>query len=74
MSATTISYQTREGDTLDLICHRYYGSTYQKQVEIVMEANRALALADFGPVLPKGLTIILPEITPPTKQVVRLFS
>lgn len=74
MSAAPTLYVTKEGDTLDLICFRYYGSTYGKQVEIVMEANRPLALGDYGPTLPRGLSITLPEITPPTKQVVRLFS
>lgn len=69
-----VYYTTREGDTVDLICHRYYGSTYGKQVEALLEANRALALADYGPVLPKGLTLLMPTVVPPTKQVVRLFS
>lgn len=75
MSATTpIYYVTKEGDTVDLIAFRYYGSTYGGQVEAILEANRSLALADYGPILPRGLTITLPEIVAPTKQVVRLFS
>lgn len=52
-------YRTKENDMLDAICQRYYGKQ-SKAVEIVYEANRGLA--DYGPVLPAGLIIELPEI------------
>lgn len=52
-------YRTKTGDMIDAICHRYYGSQ-SGAVERVYEANRSLA--DYGPVLPSGLVIELPEI------------
>lgn len=69
MSAT---YLTRDGDTLDWICWRHY----QRQsgaVEAVLEANPGLV--DFGPILPAGLTITLPDLPQASTQpVVRLWD
>lgn len=53
------TYTTSEGDTADLIAWNYYGSTSGKQVERLLEANAGLA--DYGPLLPAGLVIKLPE-------------
>jgi phage tail protein X len=55
-----ISYITKDGDVLDLICWKYYGST-NGTVEKVLEANRHLANLD--PVLAAGVKIILPDLT-----------
>lgn len=49
-----------QGDTLDAICWRHYGST-AGVVETVLDANPGLA--DLGPVLPHGTTVQLPDIT-----------
>lgn len=48
-----------QGDTLDLICWRYYGRT-AGVVEQVLEANPGLA--DLGEVLPVGTLINLPAL------------
>lgn len=53
------TYQTRDGDTLDLVCFDHYGKEAVNQsVVAVLEANPGLA--DYGPVLPAGIAIILP--------------
>ncbi len=69
--ATT--YITREGDTVDLIAWKFYGSTANRVVETVLEANRGLA--DHGPTLPAGVSIVLPPLTAPaTAQGVKLWD
>ncbi|KXJ54449.1 MAG: phage tail protein [Neptuniibacter sp. Phe_28] len=62
-----------QGDTIDLICHNYYGTTY-RTVEAVYDANPGLA--DIGPVLPNGQLINLPALTTtqPVEQTVSLWS
>ena len=50
-------YVTTQGDVLDRICARRYGSE-QGAVERVLRANPGLAA--FGPRLPAGLRITLP--------------
>lgn len=74
MSTSPQYYETRQGDTLDQICYSYYGSVYGGQVEAVLEANRALNLGKYSPVLPIGLKILLPVVSAKTQQVARLFS
>lgn len=59
-------YITREGDTLDRIAWKFYGSTANRVVEQVLEANHGLA--DLGPQLPAGRRITLPEIVAPAEQ------
>lgn len=56
MAAT---YNTKQGDVIDDICHRYYGRTVGA-VEAVLEANPGLA--DRGPELTAGLVVTLPEL------------
>ncbi len=46
------------GDVLDAICKKVYGT--EQVVVRVYQANPGLA--DYGPYLPEGLEIILPEI------------
>jgi len=53
-------YRSKEGDTVDLIAWRYYGRQNDLIVERLLEANPGLA--DYGPELPAGLRIALPEI------------
>lgn len=48
----------RQGDTLDLICWRELGTT-AAVVEQAYELNRGLA--ESGPVLPEGATVIMPD-------------
>lgn len=63
MTATT--YITRQGDTVDSICWKHYGTERGGTTEAVLEANRGLAAN--GPILPAGLSITLPELAAPAK-------
>lgn len=56
-----INYTTKDGDVLDAICWKYYGSTVGT-VEKVLETNRHLA--ELGSVFVAGVKIILPDLTP----------
>jgi P2-like prophage tail protein X len=65
-------YITRQFDELDDICWRYYGRT-QQTVEAVMVANPNLA--DMLPILPEGITILLPDLPQPeTTQTLRIWD
>ena len=67
------TYQTKTGDMLDAIVWRYYGRQDNGLVETVLEANRGLA--DYGPELPAGVTITLPDAPTPTpSNRLQLFS
>ena len=63
----------QQGDTVDALCFRYLGRT-QGVVETTLEMNAGPA--DYGPVLPHGLAVDLPD--PPsdqtTLQLVNLFD
>jgi phage tail protein X len=63
----------QQGDTVDALCFRHLGRT-RSVVEVTLELNAGLA--DYGPVLPLGLAVDLPE--PPndqsTVQLVNLFD
>lgn len=63
----------QQGDTVDALCFRYLGRT-KSVVEATLELNAGLA--DYGPVLPLGLAVDLPD--PPndqsTVQLVNLFD
>lgn len=48
-----------QNDTVDAICWRYYGRS-SGVVEAVLEANPSLS--DFGPFIPMGTAIKLPDI------------
>ena len=52
-------YYSAQGDTLDIICHRYYGNQ-SGSVELAIDANEHLA--ELGVVLPVGTKIVLPDI------------
>lgn len=67
------TYTTRQADTVDFICWKFYGSTANRVTEAVLEANPGLA--DQGPELPAGLSIALPEIAAPARtQGVKLWD
>ncbi len=55
-----ITYVTKDGDVLDAICWKYYGST-TGVVEKVLQANRHLA--ELGAIFSAGVKIILPDLT-----------
>ncbi len=59
-----MEYKTRDGDMVDRICHQYYGDR-PGATEAVLEANLKVSgksLAEWGPVLPAGLVINLPDL------------
>lgn len=66
-----MKYRTKDGDVLDLICHRDYGDDIYS-VEAVYDANPGLA--DHGPILPSGIVIDLPEAQPAEPQTIRLWD
>lgn len=49
----------RQGDTVEAICHRFYGHTADI-TERVLKENPGLA--DLGPVLPHGQALDLPDV------------
>lgn len=51
-----------DGDRLDWICRRHYGALFPGAVEAVLAANQGLAA--LGPVLPAGVEIEMPDLTP----------
>lgn len=62
----------RQGDTLDVICARYYGRT-EGVFETVLAANPGLA--ELGAVLPHGAAVELPEIqTAAVRETVNLWD
>lgn len=67
-------YITRQGDTVDYICWKTYGTTRGGVVEAVLEANTGLA--DQGVYLPAGLMIDLPDLAAPvqTVELIRLWD
>ncbi|KGT95261.1 tail protein X [Erwinia typographi] len=59
-------------DTVDALCWRHYGRT-QGVTEQVLQANPGLA--GYGPVLPHGLEVELPDVAPAvTSQTVQLWD
>lgn len=59
-----------QGDTIDLICWRYYGRT-SGVTETVLESN--LALAEQGPILVLGTEVVLPDI-PAQQQMTKTIN
>jgi len=66
------SYQSKDGDLVDDIAYRFYGQTTGGEVEAVYAANNHLA--DYGPALPAGVIITLPDVTPKRKDTTLLFA
>ena len=53
-----IIYKTKDGDVLDEILYKFYGT--EGLVPKVLEHNRHLA--DLGPIYPSDVQIILPDL------------
>jgi len=66
-------YRTSDGDVLDVICLRFYGSA-SGYLEMVLAANPGLA--ERGPKLPADILITLPDIPslPSAKRTIRLWD
>lgn len=69
----TASYTTTGGEMIDEIAARHYGHQLGT-AEAVMDANPGLAA--LAPILPPGLTIILPDLAAPaaTNTPVKLYD
>lgn len=57
-----LTYLSKDGDTLDFVVWKQYGTTDNRIVEKVLSANTGLS--EKGPIIPTGTLITLPEITP----------
>jgi len=69
----TTTYTTREGDAVDYIAWRYYGTRAGLATEQLLAANPGLATR--GSVLPAGVVITLPAIdTTETSAGVKLWD
>lgn len=66
-------YRASQGDTVDIICWRFYGQQ-SGAVEAVLVANPGLAA--LGPVLPVNTEIVLPDLPNPAAeaQTIRLWD
>ena len=53
------TYVTVQGDMVDAIAYRAYGSEHAGTTEAILAANRGLS--EQPPVLPENLVIILPD-------------
>jgi len=53
-------YRSKDGDTVDWLVWTHYGRQDGGRVVAVLEANPGLA--GYGPVLPAGLLIALPDL------------
>lgn len=65
--------ESRQGQTVDMICHAFYGTTHSV-TEAVYAANPGLAA--LGPLLPPGTAVDLPSLPRPSRTValVQLWS
>lgn len=65
--------RAQQNETVDALCWRHYGRT-AGVTEAVLEANPGLA--DYGPILPQGLTVQMPEArtAAPQRQMVNLWD
>ncbi len=71
--ATSLTYTTSDGDTVDYVAWKHYGTTEGRVTEQLLEAN--CGLADYGPTLPAGVEITMPVIAPASKaEGVRLWT
>jgi phage tail protein X len=62
----SLTYTTRNGDTLDYIAWKQYGAATTAITNALLAAN--FGLADLGPVFPAGVAVVLPVIDAGTKQ------
>lgn len=69
----TQTYIASDGDTVEAIAWKAYGTQGARVVERLLEANRGLA--DLGPELPAGTVVVLPELdTRPEQTGVKLWD
>lgn len=67
------TYTTQQdGERLDLICHRWYGTLSGRVVERVLDANPGLAARDPAR-LPARITLIMPSAPPRVVSAPRVF-
>ncbi|MFC9008343.1 tail protein X [Streptomyces microflavus] len=68
-----VAIRANQNETVDALCWRYYGRT-AGVTEAVFEANPGLA--DYGPILPQGLVVNMPEAqtSAPQRQMVNLWD
>lgn len=68
-----ITVRAFQHETVDALCWRHYGRT-AGVTEDVLKANPGLA--DYGPTLPQGLVVTMPEAqrTAPERQMVNLWD
>lgn len=67
------TYMASEGDTVDAIAWRVYGTQDARVVEQLLEANPGAA--DLGPVLPAGTKVFLPVLSTKAERAsVRLWD
>lgn len=70
---TASTYTTSDGDVVDEIAWKFYGTRDGRTVERLLEANPGLAAR--GAELPAGVSITMPDMpTPATKPGVRLWD
>ena len=58
-------YKASDGDRLDLLCWKHYGTLAERVVEIVLDANPGLAMAH---TLNAAQTVNLPVIEPKPRE------
>lgn len=65
--------RAHQNETVDALCWRHYGRT-AGVTEDVLKANPGLA--DYGPTLPQGLAVTMPnaQATAPQRQMVNLWD
>lgn len=69
----TLVYVTEDGDTVDSITWRQYQTRAGLIMEKVLSANPGLA--DYGPILPAGVKVNLPDIAQPAvKKSIKLWD
>lgn len=69
----TTNYITSDGDSVDSVAWKNYGTQVSRVVERLLEANPGLA--DLGPLLPAGKLVVLPDLsTTEQAQGVRLWD
>lgn len=67
------TYLTSDGDTADYIAWKQYGTQAGRVTEQLLEANPGLA--DYGPRLPAGVLVELPDLALETQaQAVKLWD
>jgi phage tail protein X len=59
-------YVTQAGDRVDSIAYKAYGAS-AGYTEAILAANPGLA--DYGPLLPAGLTVTLPDLAAQAQQI-----